>query len=108
MPRLGEAQFAVRREQITTKLAPRAKAEPPLLADYAIEATNAHVSAEEPWKRTGAAQAAVLAVAADALRTTAHALAPFLPGTAEGIRRALAGEPGQLFPRKGPKGPAAG
>ena len=67
----------------------------------AVDETNAYISAEEPWKRRGEAQASVLGVAVDALKTIARALEPFLPDTAGKILRSLAGEMhDQLFPRK--------
>lgn len=66
----------------------------------AIEDTNAYVSVQAPWKLKGGEQALVLAVASDALKTIAHALAPFLPATSKRILVALECEiREQLFPR---------
>ncbi|HTO56523.1 MAG TPA: methionine--tRNA ligase [Pseudomonadales bacterium] len=66
----------------------------------AIEATNAYVAAEQPWKTSGEQRAASLATAVDAIGAIAVALAPFLPATSERIADSLRSRARTiLFPR---------
>jgi len=69
----------------------------------AVDATNAYVAAERPWKTAGDRRAATLATAVDAIHSIATALAPFLPDTSARILDALRTHAQPiLFPREGP------
>jgi methionyl-tRNA synthetase len=66
----------------------------------AVEATNAYVAAEQPWKTSGDQRVATLATAVDAIETIATALAPFLPGTSTRILDGLRTQAREiLFPK---------
>ena len=71
-----------------------------------VEATNAFISAREPWKLTGPDKVAVLAQVVRTLRRIGAELAPFLPDTANKLVQCLdacsddtPAPPIQLFPK---------
>ncbi len=65
-----------------------------------VDATNAYLAREEPWKLEGEARLRVLASAKVALQQIAEQLEPFLPETATKIGALLTGQAtDQLFPK---------